>query len=157
MKMRILTGWMNDERSKTFQQTRCMYKVRCKTDRSPRDCWMSHCRRVVADQLRRRLADTSRLDRRETFTTRKEGCCVTLRMQPDDLIQRILYHQKQHAVAGSTGRSRTRRVQYTTPILAHKPKLHSAQRANVGVPRCPAARLLSQRDRHRLPSGIDDG
>lgn len=35
----------------------------------------------------------------ETFITRKTGCCVTLRMQLDDLNQRTLYDQKQHAAA----------------------------------------------------------
>ncbi|PTB45867.1 hypothetical protein M441DRAFT_43848 [Trichoderma asperellum CBS 433.97] len=85
--------WLDENRFKTLyiQKTRYMYKVRCKTDRIPRDCW----RVSLPASGRRSVGDSDwsiRCDRiAETFTTREMGCCVTLRMQPDDLTLKIFF------------------------------------------------------------------
>lgn len=77
MEMRILTGWLDACMGKDprhVQRTRYTCTTQRNDAKQTGSCGtlgLSHCRQVVADQLGTaigRLADTSRLDPRETFT-----------------------------------------------------------------------------------------
>lgn len=90
MEMRILTGWLDACMGRDPRQVQ-RTRYTCTTQRTMQN---RQAPAGLLDGLTAggwspiswgpRLVNTSRLDPRETFTTHQTGCCVTLRMQPDD-------------------------------------------------------------------------